>query len=643
MIGFRKFVCVVITLSQLIFIGILFPQDYLLVYNSEKIFKPDFQDLDKSIQLAEELVEKNEQLKAIKQYEKIVEEYPDHLSSWRRLAQLYTWNSMNEKAVACYEKIVRLNPVDSETMKTLAQQYIWADKQLKAIDLLENVLVLEQDNLEVHHQLAQLYSWNNMNDLAVKQYERIVKLDPTDTKTKKILAKNYFWSNRVKDGIRILENVLELEPDSVSIREELAQQYVWNNMNKKAIGQYEEILKLQPDNFEVQKKLAQQYMWNNRPADAAILYEQLLETEPQNDFFKKQLSNAFIWSGQGNKAEKILLKILNEQPYNKEILWSLAELQRWSGKWDLAKTNLNKLLKFEPNNKKARDMLIGIRREYGTFLEARYNRISDSNKLTREQIPVGVTCFCSRFWEYQFKAARNRIWDGRLDSSLVGYGGLMSSKFNFTTNTSMLVEIAATHYSSSWTPLAFRMQINQKFFNRLHTNVRYTRSESREGVRAITNKIMLGGVKGEFYWQLTKRLSLSGLYSDVSYSDDNNKKTATLASYFSMKLKNPRLVFFVYYSYEDFKKIYSSSLPYWTPDELATSAVGFNVEHEFSNFINASAGYSLVNQQSIYSHNFSGKLGIYFMKYNGVFIEFLKNGSDVYNAESVSVYYQHRF
>jgi len=618
-------------------------QEIQFVANLGDMFWDNPGDIEKRIEKAEALIENGQQLQAISEYEKIVDLYPGHVSSLKRLAQLYSWNEKPEKSITCYEKIVEADPLDSQIMKTLAQNYIWNNRQKEAIDLLERVIVLEPDSLKIHKKLAQLYSWNNMPEKLISQYEKIIQLDSTDTQTMKKLAANYSWNKKPLQGIRILEKLITIHPDSILFRKELAQHYEWNNMPKNAISQYEEIIKRDSTDFKLMKKLAQQYLWNNRPADAAELYQQLLESEPDNLHFKMQLANAYLWSNQGKKAEQPLSQILVKQPYNKDALLSLAELQRWAGKWDLAKEKLEKLLLFDPKNEKAKELLNGIRQQYGNLSEARYYRISDSNKLTREQLPLAINYFFNHHWEYVFSAAHYRVEDGRLDSKLIGYGARLKAKYNYSTNTSSILELAITNYSSNWSPFSFNLQFNKNFFDKLFTNIRYFSSETKEGVKALKEKIVINGFAGEFYLQATKRWSLSGIYSKNSYSDNNIKVSATAGSNFIIFLNNPKVFIYGYYSYEDFKNIYSSSLPYWTPDKLSTASLGLKVDQNFGRWLSLGAGYALTNQQAVYSNNYSGQVGINFSKFGKFFFQYVKNGSSVYNAESFLAYLQYRF
>ena len=104
-----------------------------------------------------------------------------------------------------------------------------------------------------------------------------------------------------------------------------------------------------------------------------------------------------------------------------------------------------------------------------------------------------------------------------------------------------------------------------------------------------------------------------------------------------------RLALYGYYSYQDFQKIYRTSFPYWTPNELETYSVGLSSEQQLFSWLNLGGGYGFANQQSIVSQNFNLKIGILVSRFSGLYLEYVKSGSEVYNAKSISLYYQHRF
>ncbi len=638
------------TLWSIAIVGVVFlfahggiSQDYLLVCNQENFFKPENAELEKKIARGDSLIAVNKQKEAISIFKSIVKEKPDHLRSWQRLAQLYSWNEMPEKAIKAYEQIVRLNPMDNEAKKKLAQFYLWNDRQKESIELYEKILIFEPKNLEIHKKLADLYSWDQMPDKAIAEYEEIVRLDSMNTKIMKMLADHYFWKGQADDGIRMLERVVSLEPDTLELRKKLAQHYVWNNQPEKAIDQYKAILEKNPDDRNVLKKLAQQYMWNNNPGQAALFYEKLISLEPDSINHKIQLTHAYLWSNQSAKAEKPLHEILQRQPFNKDALMSLAEIERWSGRWDLAKSRLEKVKISDTKNKRVLELLRDIRNNYGSFISAKYTRLSDSNLITRESMPLGATCFHNRKWDFQYQTAQYRVTDDRLDSTLVGYGARAEANYHPFVSTTISIELGAVNYSSNWTPFSAKVQLLQSIKGKFTGKLAFEQHETEEGVRALRDRIILRGFSSEAYWQIFPRLAISGNYQQFRYSDDNKKITATAASWLTIKMQKPNLYMYGYYLYEDFDKIYPTSLPYWTPERLKTSSFGFNAKQPISRLVSLEAGYALTRQQGINSNNVNSGVEISFTGFDKFSFRYQKSGSEVYHYTNLVAYFEYRF
>ena len=618
-------------------------QEYMLVCSQEAFFPAQYQDLKKQLALADSLIAENEQKEAIAIYEQIIKKHPQHLHSWQQLAKLYSWNEMPDSAIKAYEKVVELNPVDLDAKKRLAQFYLWNDRQQDAIGLYEEILSLDSQNLEIHRKLAQLYSWNSMPQNAIEEYEQIVKLDSMDTGTMKMLADHYFWMDRAEDGIRMLKKIVELEPDSLQYRKKLAQALIWNDQPQQAIEQYEKILQMEPNDTLTLKSLAQQYLWNNQPQKAAPLWQKLMEMFPDSINFKMNLANSYLWSNQSSKARKPLLEILQQQPLNKDVLLSLAEIERWSGKWDIAKKRLEKVKYIDPHNERMLKLLKEIRQNYGTFVLAKYTRLSDSNLITRETFPLSAACFYNHFWDFNYQAAQYRVTDSKVDSALIGYGMLVSANFHPFPNTTITLGLGAIDYSSNWTPWQAKLQLTRTWRGKLTTKLSFERQETQEGVRALTEKIVLQGLSAEMYWQILTKLALAGNYQLFKYSDDNQKLTLTGATYWTIHQNRPNVYLYSYYLYENFEKIYLSSLPYWTPDQLVTKSIGFAMKHPFFKFMSLELGYGLTRQQGINSNNYNANLVLSFTDFDKLVFSYQKLGSKIYHSEYLTISFGHRF
>ena len=608
--------------------------------NSAEEFYPGVWQ-DAQLDRAEELVARGEQLQAIIVFEDYLQKKPNSPRVLYRLAQLYSWNEMPEKAVRCYEKIVALQPDNRAILQKLAQFYIWTDRQKDAIRIYEKLSAMQPANITYHKKLAQLYSWNDMPEKAIREYETIVQMDSTDVATMRMLAQHYFWSDRGKEGIKLLEKVVALIPDSLSVRRQLAQQYEWHNMPQKAIEQYEIILQRDAGDEKIAKKLAALYTATNHFEKAAEIYRTLLRKNPDDVKTRLALARVYLWSDKSALAAREFEKYLQLEPNDIEARLLLAEIQRWSGQWDKAKQHLQKVLAMDAGNEKALKLLRSIRKDYGPMFKGQYSYIRDSNQITRQEIPLGYYYYFNRHWQVQVGLQRINVSDGRVDSTLSGYGATIAAQYTTSPQQSFRLQVSPLTYQSSWNPLIVHLDYTRNVADRVYINFGLYRSETREGVQALLQRIVTHGIKGSLYWQITSRWSAFALYNRGLYSDDNGKVTASFQSEYAV-FAEPRIALYYFHSYEDFERIYPTSLPYWTPDRLQTASIGISAEKTFLRRLSAKLGFALTRQQKVLAKNVHFQFGLQMTEFDRLFLQYDETGSTVYNARSIQLSYHHR-
>ena len=546
---------------------------------------------------------------AILIYEKIVQNLPDDLESRKRLSQLYTWNENLDKAIFQLEYVTKMDTSDLTSLKLLAQYYTWNGKQIQAIDIYRRILMYEQNNLQLRKKLAQLYSWNNRQGEAIQEYEKIIEKDTTDIPILKILAQNYFWTERPKKGIKLLEKIVASEPDSIEYRRQLAQQYIWNDMQDKAIIQDEEILKYDPTDSTTIKQLAKLYTWNNAHEKAVPLYRTLLNQNPDND----------------------------------SIRLLLGESQYYASKWYDAKKNFMQIEKNDFKNKKIEEFLKNINTIYSPHLTLEFSHMDDSNKLSWQQFPLFYSMYTNNKWEFNTKILGQRIIDSKIDSTVKSVGLEIGSHYHASKNLTSEFNIGISTFSSKWTPLNYKIKLNYNIKNRIYTYISYQHLESNESVISICEKITTNKILAAVYHEITKKWNMSGQINFSFYSDNNTKKTFSLSSNYFLIKKNPSLIFYSYYIYEDFVKIYQSSFPYWTPDKLETFSAGVNITQQFQSWLMVGGGYGLAKQGKLLANNFRLNIRTIFLKNHRFTLQFEQSGAKVYNSNLLKVNYHYRF
>jgi cytochrome c-type biogenesis protein CcmH/NrfG len=615
--------------------------------------------------------------KALKACETVVRLDPSDLAAMKILAQRYVWVNRQDDAVRMYEKILRREPKNITVLKTLAELCVGSSRQQEAIPLYERILRQEPKNVKLRKTLADLYFWNSKNERGIGEYQRILKIDKADTAVIRLLAEKYLEMDRQADALRLYEHLLAHRSDDVELRKRLAQVYTWNNEGQKAVEQYEailaingtdsqtkktlarmyvennnldkaivqlkEILQEDPKDITSLKRLGELYLWRERQKEALPLYEKIVAAEPDSLSYRLMLGRLYAWTKNPVAAKKQFAEVVKRDRSSIEALSQLADIERSEGEWKLAMSHYEQVLSVDAQNKEARSAVEDIRREHGLLFRTSYERIEDSNDLTREQVPLAAGLLQAGDWQLGIHAVRQSIRDRRLNESGQGYGIGFDGLYTLNQDMSLSTVLLATSYTSGWIPVSLVLQVNGTLTPRLYSAVKLKRSETTEGVQAVKSKIFLNSAGGELYFQTTNRLSFSGSAEADFYSDDNTKLTLASFSTYKLMLGNPTIALLANYAYQDSKVIYPSSVPYWTPSKLSTTSFGIDVTAGLFESVSIEAAYLNTLQAGVFSSNVRAQISLHPSAFSEVLIYYEKLGSKVYSQNTLRAIIQYRY
>ena len=619
----------------------------------------------------------NMQEKAIKAYETIVRLDPDDVAAMKALAQRYLWANKLTNAIEMNEKILRREPNNVALMKTLAEQCLGANRQSEAIELYRKLSQKEPRNVKILKTLAELYFWNSNNDRGISTYEQILAIDKSDTAMIRNLAEKYMEVDRQKDALRMYERLLAYRPHDIALRKRLAQVYGWNNEGRKSLRQYEAILAMNTNDLRIRRTLAGMYvennetdsaivqlkmiiqqdpkdisslkklgelcLWRERQKEAIPVYEKIVSEEPDSLSYRIQLGQLYVWNKESSAAKKQFTEVLRRDQKNVTALSQLADIERNEADWNSASDYYKQVLAIDAQNRDARSALADIRRDHGLLFSATYERIEDSNDLTREQIPLAAGMVQAGNLAIGVNAIRQNIRDSRLDQSQTGYGVGFGGKYTLNPQMTLSATILATSYETGWVPLSIALQANNSITPQLYSTLKLKRTETTEGVQAIKSEIMFNSATWELYFQTTDRLSISGSAESDFYSDNNTKMTLAGFSTYRITLGAPAITILANYAYQDSKVIYPSSVPYWTPSKLSTSSFGLEAAEGILESVTIDAAYLNTLQAGVFSSNVRAQITWRPTLFSEVSLYYEKLGSRVYSQNTLRAVIQYRY
>jgi tetratricopeptide (TPR) repeat protein len=285
-------------------------------------------DKNKIIAEATKLVQKGAFEKAIKQYERILQEDPkdvrvllkvgelhqkkgdDRLAAeaFKRVAETYADQGFFLKSVAVYKQIVKLDPEDvrvNERLAALYQQlglmsdamaqyqqmaaaYEKAADHARLLDVLKRMVELDPENIASSIKLGELFQRANQAGPALDHFRR---------------AADYLKKhNRADEYLKVAERIAVLAPDDVSLTRELASIHLAKGDAKRALAKLQicfsrdrkdvETLNMLAQAFrelgqvskqlQVYKELARVHDEKGRPHDARSTWRKVLELAPDD-------------------------------------------------------------------------------------------------------------------------------------------------------------------------------------------------------------------------------------------------------------------------------------------------------------------------------------------------------------------------
>ncbi len=240
-------------------------------------------DKNKIIQAATKFVQKGQFDKAIREYQRIIEDDPKDIRILLKVGELYQKRGDNREAAA--------------TLLKVADSYASDGFFLKAAAVYKQVLKLNPSLLDVNVRLAELYQQLGLMSDAMQQFQ--------------LVAASYEKQGNAQAVLAILKKLVELEPDNAASRVRLAEAYSAENMTGEAIAEL--------------TRVAAQLKLNSRTEEYTKVAERLIFLDPSNIALTRELASAYLARGDPKRALTKLQICFKEDARNVDTLILLAQ------------------------------------------------------------------------------------------------------------------------------------------------------------------------------------------------------------------------------------------------------------------------------------------------------------------------------
>lgn len=269
---------------------------------------------------------------AIKEYEQILEIYPEDISVKKRLIELY-------KKVSDYESLIELANEVLETSNN-EENSLWIMKMLMdTYRIMQNYeKALEYANLIKDHSLSN----------PIQSGENIAKI--------------LFEEGRLNECIELLKSLITEDPNNTGLKKELAKAYEKNQNFELAVNVYKKILdeanaeEIDKIHFEISNIYSNWAMYSfsqNENEDCFKHFSTALQYHAQNPDIYYQLGNVNQLIKNFNEAISQYKKAIELNPQNPDYYYATAECYEEIDCIYDQKKALAESLKHNPDNAKA--------------------------------------------------------------------------------------------------------------------------------------------------------------------------------------------------------------------------------------------------------------------------------------------------
>lgn len=290
----------------------------------------------------------------------------------------------SEQAINLFYEILADNPISAEALLGSAYCARKLKKNNEAIIYLKRLIELQPDNAIVYNQLGIITGESGDLENAKLFFINAIDKDPKFIDAQRNYAGTLIQMEQFEEGIVALNKILENHPDDEQTLIYLAQLYIEAGKNEEAGKLLAKVLAVNPKNefaielaesLQVADKVedeqsedlllkGQKTLEDGKPEESLKIYSKVLEKYPQNTtaLYGSGLANQIL--GKNEQAKKLFSQVINLEPEFVNAYNNLGSILILDGKYDDAINKFEHALKLDSSNLMAQLNLAD------TFIEA---------------------------------------------------------------------------------------------------------------------------------------------------------------------------------------------------------------------------------------------------------------------------------
>ena len=271
---------------------------------------------------------------AMKIYEGLLKDFPEHSQCLFLLGTLYNQNQDYEKSVPLLQKSLNFDPNHIGALNSIGVAYRRLKKYDQAKAALDKALILNPKSHDANYNLGNLYKDLRKYDYAIKYFEFALQIKNDFPHTHLNLGYIYEDSKNLELALQAYHKVILLDPKNTEAYINYANVLLKLNNYEKALSTYDQAIKINKNNYKAWANRGLVLKDLNRFNEALESFQNALHLEPKNIDIINNTSNMYKYLGKLKESHELLGLGLHLDPNNAKLHWNLSNLYLLQGNFE---------------------------------------------------------------------------------------------------------------------------------------------------------------------------------------------------------------------------------------------------------------------------------------------------------------------
>lgn len=259
--------------------------------------------------LVKSYIDTQKEYEAISNLLVLVQFYPDDLSLYTQLANLYKNTHQNKKAIHFYNFLLTKDKYDVNAMRNLALLYYNNKQKESALKLYKQLVAFiddEEEKVEYYAIMGSIYMTYGESQKAVNYYKKVLERYPENIDIIKDLRSIALKEKETENVINYSKKLIELEPDNFVYYDEIINLLAHVRSFDEALDYAHRALELQTtDVFSVKNQIAKIYLSTGKIQESIDLINETIVQDPTNVMLSQTLAMAHCVNKDFEQAKKV--------------------------------------------------------------------------------------------------------------------------------------------------------------------------------------------------------------------------------------------------------------------------------------------------------------------------------------------------